>query len=215
MNDNSQERPGLISAMGTGFEIVKKISYALQNAGGTEEDMRRILSPQTNLDLKRLGQLLVGKLPIAILDVSELTFEVDPGNMTVAELVQEMPFVRRKITADMDWRFDDLMMGPVVVKIVDFKILATDEEEAYSKLKRQLLAQKRKLATIRHFLAFVGKYPSVAAQVMLEYPHKDLYIRVYGGSPSNLTIRWESSRDRYLLGNSITYRCLEIVRELP
>jgi hypothetical protein len=196
---NSDEKTGLerlISSMGTGFELLKTLARAVETAGGTEEDLRKILNHQNYGHLTHyFGQMLVEKIPLAVLDVRELDFWVDPGDGDIERLIREAPFGRRKIKVPFDVvKFKESFAGPSRVKIGEFPIEGGPAATwSFSgQVREQARKQKKKIASVQHLLAFVAKYPDVARQVSLRFPHAGVYVSVYG---SDRTLRWERAAD--------------------
>lgn len=201
----TKEKEGLdalVSAMGSGFELVKTMAHSVKDAGGTEEDLRKLLDYRGGGHIRYFtAQLLIGKDPLAVLDVRELDFWVDPGDGDIERLIREGPFGRRKIKMPLDAVKFKESFGPARVKIAEFLL------ETHGPLGRQVrdLArkQKKKIASVQHLLAFAAKYPSVAKQVSLCFPHDSVYIHIYD---SDITLRWQPGGGGWPLGSIV--RCL-------
>jgi len=183
-NEEKTGLEALVSAMGSGFELVKKLANAVKDEGGTEEDLRKLLDDNKSDYLaSKCGRLLVGKLPLAVLDIRDLDFWVDPGDGDIARLIREAKFYRHKFKVPIEEvRFKSHVTGPARVKIAEFRQGDSIRWNYYPQVCAMARKQKQRLAPMQHLLAFVGKYPSVAQQVILRYTQEDVYASIYSST---------------------------------
>lgn len=201
----------LISSMGTGFELVKRLAHAVEAAGGTEQDLRKLLNDNHNGSLsQQFGLLLANKIPVAVLDVREFVLDVDAGDGYIPRLIREANFRREKITVPIKGvEFRERGTGPARVRVAEFQISGDDPGTRRAQVEEQARKRHVKLASVGHLLSFAAKYRSLVQQVSLGYPHEDVYIDVYGYIGYDLTLRWESAHNWFTRSNH-TFRCLVI-----
>jgi hypothetical protein len=81
-------------------------------------------------------------------------------------------------------------LEPALLKIAEFRREPSCDNPVpfVRQLREMARKQKVRIASVQHLLAFVAKYPDVASQVSLEFPHDRANVYVYG---SDRTLRWQ------------------------
>ena len=190
-----KEKLGLndfISASGMSFELIKRLVRIVEGAKGTDDDLRKLLNEHEHSVLAHsIGQLLVSKLPLALIDVRELKFDVDPAGHTIDELINLANFTREKIKISTGIKAPRTT-SRARLQVVRISVPSTENHVEYHRaLITELHKMGLKLASVHQFLSFACKYRSIVQQVALIFPHEEIEIMMYGGSPWDLTLRWE------------------------
>lgn len=207
----------VVSGMGTGLEMVKAFRSIVEGAKGTEEHFRSILSDTCDGSILRwqLGMLLVNPGTRAVIDAEDVVFPVLMGDESLDQLFGFAQFTRAKIKIQEDLK--DLRLprpkkGRANLKLRKLPIAmkcrggGTMHENLFNSVQESLGTHGLRLAAFAHYLAFMGKYRSVAKQFVIDYPHKDIEIRTYAAVPSDFTIRIEPCT--YIHGHETSVTCL-------
>ena len=158
----ARKKNEFLKAFGTSYEIFTKIGNAVLDAGGTDDDLRRILS---NKDLvQRLAETIVAsRFASGNMVVSSFFPVAIDHSRTVVGMMKELKIYahfddRHLITPDM-FKFEGVGRLEVEVATVEFnEPTAYEPEEILDRLDKSGLQH----AEIKHLFAFAERYPEMA-----------------------------------------------------
>ena len=202
--------PDLLSGAGTAFELLKTLAHIVKGAGGSEEELRRLLKDgEWRLRRIQIPRLLVqkpGEL-FVVADVYQQTFRMLQHISGRRNLLDELGVTRNKIRVDLSDYFPERKKSDASPPVLRVRLQPiTPQLEENQKVRgiwptkvfrqgvmKELIRQHLRLLTFDEFLAFGTQHWWLVEQIGLEYPHEELNIDLYASSVGDRTIRVEKA----------------------
>ena len=206
------ERPKseLIVVSGRMHEIIKVLVRAIEDQGGTEENLTELLSSQhlSVITLELLGKLLAGKDWLIPLPPEGMKFTLKlekrwPHQHDFNSLVQMGQYTRDKVRVEMPISKADLvpLFRGVEVVLRRFVLTLSEQEvkalgniklARHARLQREVEEKGFRLASIAEFLVFGAQHPDLQRWVTVNFPHPEHAIFLYSRSKHDRTLRMEN-----------------------
>lgn len=202
----AKQKSDILSGMGSGYEIVKTIIDEVKNRGGSDDDVRKILSDRT-LQI-RIGDLIMGT------DQQDTT---PRSTIYPVEIDYSDTFEQRLAAGRYDWKNSDITEKHFPVKgegqiQVDLELAHYGKSLSTEAILAAIEAQGYRPATIEELLAFGATYPEFQREfpiVALDsvWQHRSglrgvAYLRRHGGGRDlelgRLGLGWDG-RYRFLV----------------
>lgn len=145
-------RNEILSSLGTAFEIIKKISDAIRALGGTDEDLRRIITESALA--KQIAELIMADS----LGVSKTYQVIVDYSKSMAKMIS---------LGNYDWASEGLTQGFFPIKKgtgshkVKLVLVHFDKSSSTNDILAYLDAMALTPASIEHLLAFGEQYPEI------------------------------------------------------
>ena len=215
-------RSELIAASGRIHEIIKVLVRAIEDEGGSEENLLQLLSSQhlSVITLELLGKLLTGKDWLIPLPPEGMRFTLRlnqqwPFQHDFKSLVEIGRYTRSKVRIEMPVLKADLTIlfrgVEVVLRRFAFNL---NEQEAqalgsmklarHARLRREVEEQGFRLSSIAEFLVFGAQHPDMQRWVTVNFPHPQHHISLYSRGNHDRTLRMEEGAS---WGSSKPYEC--------
>jgi hypothetical protein len=148
----ARERSEFVSGAGTAFELIKAISDAVRSNGGSDDDLRRVLSDPTGYLAKRIARILV-----------DHTYKVRVDNtQSFGDMVRAGTYhwVGGTVTAA-NFPISDGPKSEVAARLLDFDgVFRFDSDWALSEIAEHALRPP----TTAELLAFGAQFPDLQRQ---------------------------------------------------
>lgn len=201
--------PDLLSGAGTAFELLKTFAHIAKNAGGSEEELLRLLESNDWRLRHQISRLLVqkpGEL-FVVADVYQQTFRMLQYIGERRNLLYKLGVTRDKIRVDLSDYFPERKKSDASPPVLRVRLQPiTPQLEENQKVRgiwptkvfrqgvmKELIRRSLRLLTFDEFLAFGTQHWWLVEQIGLEYPHEELNIYLYASSIGDRTIRIEQA----------------------